>query len=340
MVMFVVTGHNQPESGHWWKQLNVQAFSSDLVVQHFFASRATQSLLPHMVSFSLNRSMFCTRGRADIAQLVFSWAGQRALTRQNRKFRCFPLWQHKGSFSDQPIWAFIFPKWRIMSSVWFNLYAIVIHWGTIGCLGKLGSMLENYIKWKVSCHRTFSGSAGGVWQVTSCRADVAFRPPTCTSVLDPTEQTVISSLPRQAALCRCEPGILSQGRLRPPFFLSWFQTSQPTSFSHRLRRWLTLAFWLPAYFLCMQSSFLKKCFSSLLLVIGVFFTPYNLGHTSSLSLIRRPSLALLIFFGISLEVIRVWPVEHNYHWIIFLPTFWLHFSVASFARTQTAVSWL
>lgn len=72
-----------------------------------------------------------------------------------------------------------------------------------------------------------------------------------------------------------------------------------------------------ATFLCMQSSF-QKCFSSLLLVIGVFFTPYRLVHSSSLSLIRRHSCALLIFFnGISLEVIRVWPVEHNYHWIIF-----------------------
>lgn len=179
-------------------------------------------------------------------------------------------------------------------------------------------MLENYIKWKISCHGTFNGSAGGVWQVTSCRAFVAFRPPTCTSVLDPTEQTVISSLPRQAALCRCEPGILSEGRLRPPSLgvFNWFQTSQPTSFSHGLRKWLTLAFWLPVYFLCMQSSFLKM----FLLVIAVFFTPYNLGHTSSLSLIRRHSCALLIFFnGISLEVIRVWPVEHNYHWIIFCP---------------------
>lgn len=85
----------------------------------------------------------------------------------------------------------------------FSLYAILIHWGTIGCMGKILSMLENYIKWKISCRGTFNGSAGGVWQVTSCRAFVAFRPPTCTSVLDP----------RQAALCRCEPGILSQGRL-------------------------------------------------------------------------------------------------------------------------------
>lgn len=198
-------------------------------------------------------------------------------------------------------------------------------WSTMDCMGKLVSMLENYIKWKISCHGTFNGWAGGVWQATSCRAFVALRPPTCTSVLDPTQQTVISSLPRQAALCRCEPGVLSQGRLRPPSLrvFSWFQEVIDT------RLLATL------YFLCMQ-----KCFSSLLLVIGIFFTPYNLGHTSSLSLIRRHSWALLIFLmasrlkSFACGLLSIIIIES------FLPTFWLHFSVASFARTQTAVSWL
>lgn len=156
MAMFVVTGHNQPKTGHWWKQSNAQAFFSDLVVQHFLLHvplgnfyRDDRSLLPNMVSFSLNRSMFCTHGRADIAQLMFSWAGQWFLTWQKWKFRCFPLWQHKMSFSDQPIWAFIFPKWRIMSSVWFQSICHSDPLGHQRLPGETRIILENYISRKL-----------------------------------------------------------------------------------------------------------------------------------------------------------------------------------------------